>query len=327
MTTTGWVPIFDGASGWPSDPQACWDAGYRAIAGYVNEGSWKSFTPAMLAKWRTAAHPFGFAPMYEVLGTEPVTNPAVGIAHAHAARAGARRLGIPDSVAIAYAVDRDVTAGQIAGPVKTYFEHVKATDTATPIAYLENDGAQLVDAGVVTGLFTPAAYAWGNPPVLMTPANAPRQVIWTQEHNGVKAGGSGNVDAGHIRTTAPIWWPTTEGDDMPITDADALKIAQAVWNLDQIPNPAARADSPAHKPPGNNPLTQADFALGDMWNNTYGALAAIQSLASPSTVAAAVVAALPKGSGALLTEADVEAAVHQALSTLILTATPAPPVG
>lgn len=116
---------------------------------------------------------------------------------------------------------------------------------------------------------------------------------------------------------------TLIGATMPITDADAAKIALAVWNLDQIPNPAARPDSTAHKPAGNNATTQADFALGDMWNTTYNALGAIQALASPATVAAAVVAALPKGSGVPLTETDVEAAVHQALSTLILTAAPA----
>jgi Domain of unknown function (DUF1906) len=322
-----WVPIFDASDGWPSDPQAVWDAGYRAIAGYINQGSWKSFTPALRDRWITPAHPFALAPMYEVTGTEPVTNPAAGTAHAHAARAGARALGIPDDIAIAYAVDRDVSASQIAGGVKTYFGHVKATDTCPPIGYLENDGASLVDQHIIAGLFTPAAYAWGNPPKLMTPANAPAEVIWTQEHNGVKVGGSGSVDAGHIRTTAPIWWPTTTPpteDDMALSDDDKT------WITGAIGAQFAKVGADVAHSQQFTPKVDATGkpVVPTVYTETLSArmdrLDALTKYVTGGQLAKDIVSALPVGAGGSVTAAEIAQSLHDELGKLGISVTVAP---
>lgn len=323
-----WVQVFDASGSWPHDPQAVWDAGFRVIAGYVNQGSWKSFTPVLRDRWITAAHPFGFAPMYEAAGDEPSTNPTAGTAHGRAARAGMRVLfgAGSDHVAIAYAMDRDTTPGNT--NVRHYYSLVQIADTVAPIGYIESDaGLPLVTAGILAGVFEPAAYAWDNRTSVMTPATAPDHVLWTQEHNGVTVAGSGDVDTGHIRTAAPILWPATQGDDMALTDDDVTKIVQGVWNLDAeagasagdvIPNDSPYVvDSPNHTPAGTNPTTGAGYALGRI--RTLVEKMAV--VLDPTALAAAVIAALPKGTGAPLTEADVEAAVHTAVSTLTLTGT------
>lgn len=203
-----WLPIFDTANAWP-DPAAMWARGFRVFAAYAGSQSWKAVNSARLNQWRTVSHPFATAPMFESSGDEPINSPGSGTAHARAARAAWRGLGCPDSAAIAYAVDRDVTLAQIKGNVAKYFELVGKADTTLPIAYLENDGAEwLHERGLIAGGFIPAAYSWGDPAVLMTPGNAPSWVLWTQEHNATVEDGA-QVDIGHIRTTAPIWWPKT----------------------------------------------------------------------------------------------------------------------
>lgn len=76
--------------------------------------------------------------------------------------------------------------------------------------------------------------------------------------------------------------------DMAITPAD-------VWGADLIPNPAQRASSPDHVPPGTNENTSALFALGDVWAQVYALrdavaaqgkslLAAIQAVAGKDYV-------------------------------------------
>lgn len=318
-----WVQVFDASGGWPDDPQACWDAGFRVIAGYVNQGSWKSFTAAMRDAWITPAHPFGFAPLYEAVGDEPMTNPGAGTAHARAARAGMRALFTnSDQVAIAYAMDRNTTPGNT--NVRHYYSLVLLADTATPIGYIESDaGLPLVLDAILAGVFEPAAYAWDNRTSVMTPASAPDHVLWTQEHNGVKIAGSGDVDTGHIRTSAPILWPADQGDDMGLTDDDVTKI----WTQDGIID-----NRPWRPDVATNPKIQAGNAVEiamdeahDAHTAAAAALAAVQALANPATIATAVVAALPKGTGTPLTEADVEAAVHTAVSTLTLSGTLAAP--
>jgi hypothetical protein len=203
-----WLKIFDASGSWPTDPAACWADGFRVIAGYAGSQSWKTFTPAMLAKWVTPAYPFGIAAMYESKGDEALQpdSAAIGTQHAHAARQAWRALGMPDAATIAYAVDLDVSMAQVRGPIAAYFRAIAAADTCKPISYLENDGSEwLAIKGITAGGFLPAAFAWGNPPVLATPSNAPPHALWLQEHNGVPLHG-GDVDTGHIRDDAPIWW-------------------------------------------------------------------------------------------------------------------------
>jgi hypothetical protein len=290
-----WVPIFDAAgSQFPTNPQACWDDGFRAIAGYVNQGSWKSFTPAMKAKWLTSAHPFGFAPMYEVKGTEPVLSPTVGSAHALAARKGARALGIPDDVAIAYAMDTNVSMTQVKGPIAKYFELVGKYDTALPIAYIENDGAEWLAAqGLIAGGFIPAAYSWNNPPVLITPANAASSALWTQEHNGRPIHG-GTVDVGNIRTTAPIWWPSSSAGSAPITGDDDMATVVTV--------PAGYSNAGKQVDAGTA-LTMLLSMQLDTRNRVIKAAAS----ADPKALAAELAPLLPAGE---LSQAEIEAALR-----------------
>jgi hypothetical protein len=68
--------------------------------------------------------------------------------------------------------------------------------------------------------------------VLVTPANASQYTLWTQEHNGVALHG-GDVDIGHIRDDAPIWWAdTTGGTDMALAASDA----NIVWYTKNLPS-------------------------------------------------------------------------------------------
>jgi len=321
-----WVKIFDAAV-MPSSPQAVWDAGWRVFAGYAGSQPWKEETAAEIAKWMTPAHPFSCAGMFESDGSEPIDSPADGTAHARAARAAWSALGYPDTASIAYAVDRNVTMAQVKGPVAKYFELVgKADPRALPIGYIENDGGEWLTArGLIAGTFVPAAYSWGNPPVLVTPDNAAQaapHALWLQEHNGETGPPwtGGNVDIGHIRDDAPIWW------------SDDMGTPEDVWNVDTIRNPNQRPDSPGHTPPGTNATAQADYALGDTWQLVYDlrdavaatrvtlvAIASKVGTLDPATVAAiakasaaAVIAALPPSAGGdSFTEAQV-AQLHAA---------------
>jgi hypothetical protein len=235
VTAVKWLKVFDASGSWPTDPAACWADGYRVIAGYAGSQSWKTFTAAMRDKWVTPEHPFGIAAMYESSGREAfLSNSAdYGTQHALAARAAWRKLGMPDSAAIAYAVDTDATMTQIRGPIATYFRAVAAHDTRLPIAYLENDGTDWLAAqGIIAGGFIPAAYSWNSPAVLVTPTNASQYTLWTQEHNGVSLHG-GDVDIGHIRDDAPIWWAaTTGGTDMALDAGDA----RTLWYTMNLPS-------------------------------------------------------------------------------------------
>jgi hypothetical protein len=298
-----WLKIFDASGSWPKDPAACWADGFRVIAGYAGSQSWKTFTPAMLARWVTPEHPFAIAAMYEGSGREPfLSNSAdYGTQHALAARKAWRAMGMPDNAAIAYAVDTDATMAQVRGPIATYFRAVAAHDTCKPISYLENDGSEwLAINGITAGGFIPAAYGWGNPAVLMTPDNALPHAIWLQEHNGVQLHG-GDVDTGHIRDDAPIWWADkTGGTDMPLIAADA----DVVW-AHKVPNMADRSA----------PDVSTQTALSQIWG-TLVATAKTESAQSAQIVAlTAAVKALAVGGGtvdttALLAGIDTAVAKH-----------------
>ncbi len=230
-----WLKIFDASGSWPTDPAACWADGYRVIAGYAGSQSWKTFTAAMRDQWVTPEHPFGIAAMYESSGREAfLSNSAdYGTQHALAARAAWRKFGMPDSCAIAYAVDTNADPADIRGPIANYFRAITVHDTCRPIAYIENDGADWLTAqGIIAGGFIPAAYSWNSPAVLVTPANASRYTLWTQEHNGVALHG-GDVDIGHIRDDAPIWWAAmTGGTDMALDAGDA----RTLWYTMNLPS-------------------------------------------------------------------------------------------
>ena len=218
-----WVPGFD--QSFQRVPRSrlheAYAAGYRVMAGYAGGGSSsKWLTPPEIATWHALGPDAGVAALFEVKGTEPIDNPTLGDDHARAARAAWRARGYPDDCTISPAVDRNVTIAQAREQLATYFRNWVAADTCKPLAYVEMDaGAVLFALGLTVGTFTPAAYSWDASGRLATPDNAPSHVLWTQEHNGRTLAG-GNVDIGHIRTTAPIWWATPQGDDMALTEAD-----------------------------------------------------------------------------------------------------------
>jgi Rv2525c-like, glycoside hydrolase-like domain len=233
--TAGWVAAFDESfKRVPASRMGeAYAAGMRVLGGYAGGGSAGKQPPrAEIDAWLSRPGT-GVAGLFEIFGTEPIDNPSSGTAHAKSARSAWRALGYPDHAAIFVAVDRNVTVTQARAQLTTYFRAWAGADTCLPVAYVEADaGAVLVAEGVTQGTFTPAAYAWNDPPVLYAPNNAPSHVIWTQEHNGQGLYG-GDLDIGHIRSTAPIWWADGRlGDtgvvDMSITQADADLIAETI---------------------------------------------------------------------------------------------------
>jgi len=233
--TAGWVAALD--ESFKRVPISRMDeayaAGMRVLAGYAGGGSaGKQLTRAEIDAWLSRPGT-GIPALFEIFGTEPIDNPSSGAAHARAARAAWRALGYPDHAAIYVAVDENVTIAEARAQLTEYFRAWAGADTCPPVAYVEADaGAILVAEGVTQGTFTPAAYAWNQPPVLYAPNNAPSHVLWTQEHNGQALYG-GDLDIGHIRTTAPIWWADGRLGDTGVVDMDEASIAAAVWAYKQ----------------------------------------------------------------------------------------------
>jgi hypothetical protein len=132
-----------------------------------------------------------------------------------------------------------------------------------------------------------------------------------QYSSSATIGGQTTCDANAYRGTlaeltallAPGW-----DIDMPLTPADA----QLVWDTDTIPNPPQRADS------GDNPSTQADFALGDIWKLAYNqrdALAALKTqMTSLASSLSAAIEALAN------TDTVDEVALAQALAPAVAAA-------
>lgn len=312
--TTGWVPVFD--QSFQRVPASrlheMYAAGYRVMAGYAGGGSSdKWLTMAEIDAWYALGPDTGVAALFEITGTEPIDSPSLGRTHALAARAAWRARGYPDDCAISPAVDRNVSIAQGTADVLPYFQHWTAADTCEPIAYVEADvGATLKAKGASAGTFTPAAYAWNNPPILYTPANAPAHVLWTQEHNARSMAG-GNVDVGHIRATAPIQWKA--GADVALTAQDLADIADAVWVKHRITNTNLTpvADVPAEA-----------FIQSTNTNAYRARLAAEANAKALAALPAAVVAELPPASTGGITPDQVTAAVLVALAKLSLTVTP-----
>lgn len=327
MSTATWVPIMDVADGWPTDWAGCYADGFRVVAGYRgplnSQQEWKRMTDARIAQVRAAG--MSIAGMFEGTGTEAVNDPSSGTSHAQHARADWRAGGYSDGDSIAYAVDENVSMTQVKGPIAKYFEAVGKADTALPIAYIENDAAEWLTArGLIVGGFIPAAFSWNDPPELVTPANAAKAAptaLWLQEHNGKKVRG-GNVDIGHMRTDAPIWW----SGDMAIEQADIDKIAEGVWSkmIGTVPK-AEQSDT--------NPSARWALRTGfirDGYTANVGLQAVLKLLQAntPEAIAAKLVALLPPGiPGGGESEGVTEAELVADLSRLHLTLDPAAPGG
>lgn len=255
--TAGWVKVFDQSrTRVPiTRHKEMYDLGFRVMAGYAGGGSALKWTPtAEIASWLSQGPDTGFAALFEIFGTEPIDAPSSGLTHAQSARAAWRARGYPDTCSIAAAVDENVTVPEAREQLTQYFTLWKTWDTALPIPYVEMDaGAILFAEGITAGTFTPAAYSWDPSGILVTPSNAPTHVIWTQEHNGQNLAG-GNVDIGHIRTTAPILWATKGADMTQPGDVWSYKpvppwpntIDETAWGqLNEIHNIAIAANNKA----------------------------------------------------------------------------------
>jgi hypothetical protein len=347
--TAGWVAAYDASrSRVPaSRMQEAYDAGMRVLGGYAGGGSPAKWPPRTEIDAWLSRPGTGVAGLFEIFGTEPIDNPSSGAAHARAARSAWRALGYPDHAAIFVAVDRNVTMTQARAQLTTYFRAWAGADTCLPVAYVEADAGAILSAeGVTQGTFTPAAYAWNDPPVLYAPNNAPSHVIWTQEHNGQTLYG-GDLDIGHIRTTAPIWWADGRLGDVGVVD---MTQPADFWGYD--PNPpwpgssgssfggqlieARNAAVGVAKAVATGAVTAAlstkldalsaklDTVLGD----EMAEAAAISALSAKlDGVPAAVVAALPPIAGGQpgFTDAQlaqIEAAAQSALAHLGLVVAP-----
>jgi hypothetical protein len=268
--TDGWVKAFDQSFQRVTDFKAAYDAGFRVMAGYAGGGtSDKWLTVAEIEAWFACGDDTGIAALFEIVGDEPLTEPAAGGTHAKSARAAWRARGYPDDAAISAAMDRNVTMTQAHNQLAEYFRAWASADTFLPMPYVESDaGAYLHSLGITCGTFSPAAYGWDNPAVLLTPANAPDHVLWTQEHNGVRLAG-GSVDVGHIRTSAPIWWRTP----MPLSDADLAAVNKAVWQTDKSgPNYPWMGDA------ATNAAIKGWSAVQDAGNEAHAANVGVQAV-------------------------------------------------
>lgn len=288
---TGWVGCADESFDRATDLAGLYASGVRVLAGYAGPGSTsKHLTVREITAWAACGPDTGILALCEGVGDEPIRSPSSGASLARSSRTGWRALGLPDTVPINHAVDRNITAAQWQGPVAAYFTAAAKADTTPPTAYVERGAGEWLSAhGHIPAYGTPAAYAWDSSGSLVTPADAPTRCFWTQEHNGAREDG-GTLDLGHVRAGSPcVWWlHDTDGDDMALTPDDG----KTVLSTDIIPNPAQRADSPGHDPAGDNPTTTAWFALGDMWQRVCDQQDALAALAAQVTALATQVSAL-----------------------------------
>jgi hypothetical protein len=230
----GWVGVFDQSFNRipVSRLHEAYEDGYRVMAGYAGGGSEsKWLTEREIQTWLALGPDTAIAALFEIEGIEPINEPSSGKRHALAARAAWRNLGYPDHCSISPAVDRNVTIAQARDQLVQYFSLWAVTDTAHAIPYVEMDaGAILYAKNISAGTMTPAAFSWDESDKLVTPANAPSHVIWTQEHNARKLYG-GEIDTGHIRVSAPVWWKTpTSSVEEDMLATDKLSINPALFH-------------------------------------------------------------------------------------------------
>jgi hypothetical protein len=294
-----WLKIFDAASAWPTDPGACYDDGFRVVAGYRGSEAWKTLSIAHLETWREAG--FGIAAMYESSANRALSGYAAGLADGKTARAAWRAAGLPDDCFIAYAVDVNVNSAQIQGVVADYFRGVNDGDSgASPWAYIENDGIKwLFEHNAIGGGFQPAAWGWGNP---ASPDAWDAHAYWKQEHNGVSLHG-GNVDVGHITDTANFWRAPGQGvEDMALTTDDV----KTNWHTSTIADEAGASNA-----------VSAANALEKARNSAEAAEKGVAALA-------VAVAKLPTTSAPATcncpTIADIKAAIKAEIESIKVTA-------
>lgn len=200
------VPYFDESFQPISDNAAAYRDDYRVLSGYGGTDSPKTLPKARIDAWFSQGDDTGIAALFEATAGRALSaGKSGGAADARASRAYWRSVGMPDDCMITPAVDVDVSTSDLPA-LRLYFTGWKSADTCLPWAYIEPDiGVLLYAEGLIGGIFAPAATSWdpeGKASYLRP------HVGWTQERNGVNAYG-GNIDIGHISTSAPIWWRTS----------------------------------------------------------------------------------------------------------------------
>jgi hypothetical protein len=207
------VPYFDESFQPITDDATAYKAGYRVLSSYGGTNSPKTLTRARAEAWFAQGPDTGIAALFEATAARALSaGRSGGAADAKASRAYWRSLGMPDSCMITWAMDTNVSSSDL--PALREYATGWKSDTCLSWAYIEPDvGEALYADGLIGGIFATAAYSWD--PDGKAGYDRPH-VFWRQEHNGVNAYG-GNIDIGHIQTSAPIWWRTS----MPVTQADS----------------------------------------------------------------------------------------------------------
>jgi hypothetical protein len=180
----------------------------------------KQITAAEAAYWKANRIDVGI--VEESLAQRALSGRASGAADATAARSAVRAVGGPADGGVIYmAVDFQPDGSQMA----VTLDYLRGAASVLGYGRTGVYGSYKVcqaarDAGIVHYLWQ--TYAWS--------AGAVLPGIHLYQYSNSHA--LGGVDVDYDRTTVDDWgqWPTTEipEDDMAVTDADALKIANAV---------------------------------------------------------------------------------------------------
>jgi GH25 family lysozyme M1 (1,4-beta-N-acetylmuramidase) len=149
------------------------------------------------------------------------------------------------------------------------------------------------------------------------PAGKPRVAhAWTFHQYGIRGT---DVDVANFASAAALraWankssTPTSpQEDDMPLTDADAKKVAQAVWDLDAIP--AARP-----------PYANADFKTNPTWQAKYAVQTGVEGTRTAVAQIAGLTAAVQTLAGKVGSGDDtaaIVAAVQKAIADAVVKVT------
>jgi hypothetical protein len=244
-------------------------SGANGVLRYLTPaGGAKAATKSELDAYRAAGLIVGL--IFETTATRALAGRAAGKADALEAAKEAAALGYPTSAPIGFAVDFDAQWSQ----VSDYFQGIADAHIPNPImaygSYTVVEAA--LDAHLASYAWQTAAWSQGR---ISDAAHLYQRNYQTHPVSG--------TDENVMLHPLPLWGaPTPQGDDVPLTDADAAKVADEVWNRFLV-----------HGPHG-------DLSL----QATLGVLLASTD---PTTLATAIAAKMPAGSDAAAIEAAVRA--------------------
>ena len=196
---------FDASWGWPNLQQA-WDAGYRAIAGYLSRDQSKNWTMQRIA----TARAIGFDCLFnfEDRTDNYLGGYQQGQTDATLANDEADNLGAPASVWIWYSVDTAASADA----VRPYFQGIRSMSRRGIAGYGGSEILQLLHEGVILGWWEANALSWSGGK--MSPDANVQQIIG----HTLNAGGS--TDEDWLYSTAGLWLGKGESIRTSITQED-----------------------------------------------------------------------------------------------------------